>query len=77
MLTAANEIATQILHRDLDGDHAVKVSAACFTDEAGQSIDFFRLWGETIRRTYNPANTITTYHFVKGESLEEFNLHCP
>lgn len=64
---------------DLDGEYAVKVTAACFCQGAEEEIqvDFFRLWGRVIRRSYNCRNTVSTFHFVDGDDLEIFNAYYP
>lgn len=62
---------------DLDGPFAVRVDGACFRDgeESEHEIDFFRLWGRTIRRHYNGRTASTSFQFVDGEGLELFNAH--
>lgn len=64
---------------DLDGEHAIKVAAACFRQGAEDEIqvDFFRLWGRVIRRSYNGRTTVSAYHFIDGEDLEIFDAYYP
>ncbi|WP_431861319.1 hypothetical protein [Azospirillum sp.] len=67
------------LVNDLDGEWAVKVRNACFREGAEDEIrvDFFRLWGRVLRRSYNRHTTITTHHFVDGDDLDLFNTYYP
>lgn len=64
---------------DLEGEYATKVSAACFRQGAEDEIhvDFFRLWGRVIRRSYNSLTTASTFHFVVGDDLEIFDAYYP
>lgn len=56
---------------------ATRIDSACFIDGDDDEyvIEFFRLWGETIRSCYNRRSTCYEYHFVKGEARERLNRY--